>query len=130
MLTTFLPVLLTARLIRRMVGALPASGILSRVTLTVAVHASPALVTDGFPASAMFRSLASAAGALTSAASTPTTMSLRMLPPSVVVNYTEVAVQVPQVAESGHRARTSTFVPRRRISTEAALFAYESSRSV
>src|SRR6187551_2015764 len=121
MLTTLLPVLLTARLIRRIVGALPESGILSRVTRTVAVHATPAFVADGLPASAMLRSLASAAGAATNAASTPRTMSLRMLPPSFVFNYTGPAGQVPQVAEAGQRASTATTEPRSRISTDAAL---------
>src|SRR5436190_16021560 len=66
---------------RRIVGACPASGCLSRVTVTVAVHAFPAFVTDGFPVSATLRSLASAAGAVTNAATTATAMSFCMLPP-------------------------------------------------
>src|SRR5436190_23665539 len=77
MLTT--PPELMARLINRIVGDLPGCGCLSTVTLTVAVHACPALATAGFPVSAMFRSLASAAGTKTTAASAVKTISLRML---------------------------------------------------
>jgi hypothetical protein len=121
MLTT--PPELMARLINLIVGALPACGCLSLVMLTVAVHACPAFATDGLPASAMLRSLASAAGTQMRAASAVKTMSLRMLFLLRCLFYTTSAAQVPQEAESGQRARTRT--PRRRnsIDTDAALFA-------
>src|SRR3954462_5161580 len=75
------PAVLIELLSRRIVGAWPTSGCLSRVTVTVAVHALPAFATDGLPASATLRSLASAAGAAAHAATTATAMSFFMVPP-------------------------------------------------
>src|SRR5580765_6208814 len=82
MFTTRLEVPTELLLMSRTIGDLPASGCLSRVTVIVTCDALPAVVTDGFPASARFRSLARAAGAATSAANAAKTTSLRMLPPS------------------------------------------------
>src|SRR5438128_11353276 len=128
MLTT--PPELMSRLINRIVGALPACGFLSRVTLTVAVHACPAFATDGLPVSAMLRSLASAAGTQIRAVSAVKTMSLRIPSSFGRLFYTASAAQVPHEAESGQRARMRTRRPRNSIDTEAALFAYDRSRSV
>src|SRR3954465_2476028 len=75
------PAVLIELLSRRIVGAWPTSGCLSRVTVTVAVHALPAFATDGLPASATFRSFASAAGAVAHAATAATAMSFCMVPP-------------------------------------------------
>src|SRR3954451_1570933 len=66
---------------RRIVGACPASGCRSRVTVTVAVHAFPTFATDGLPTSATFRSFARAAGAAAHAATAATAMSFCMFPP-------------------------------------------------
>src|SRR5262245_37624828 len=122
MLTTR-PAVLTELLMRRIVGALPVSGCLSRVIETVALHALPAVVAAGLPESATFRSFALAAGAETKAARTAKTISLRMPPPSVCRTYTGQLGQVPHDAESGQRASTATRRPCSAISTEAALFA-------
>src|SRR5258705_1269388 len=100
MLTTREAVLIDM-LMSRIVGALPACGSLSRVTLTVAVHAFPAFVADGLPVSAIFRSFARAAGTQIRAASAVKTMSLRMLTSFGHVFYTTCGDQVPQEAELG-----------------------------
>src|SRR4051794_24728750 len=78
MSTTRLVVPTELLLMSRTIGDLPASGCLSRVTVMVTCVAFPAVVTDGLPASARLRSLAIAAGAMTSAASAARTTSLRM----------------------------------------------------
>src|SRR2546422_598803 len=82
MLTTP-PALLIDMLMSRIVGAGPACSSLSLVMLTVAVHACPAMATDGLPASAMLRSLASAAGTLMRTASAEDDELAHAVPPSV-----------------------------------------------
>src|SRR4051794_35199359 len=96
-------------LISRTVGALPASGCLSLVTVTVAVKALPAFAADGIPFSAMFRSLASAAGTAASAAIAARTISLRILPPSVAQPTPAVSPgfhRTPNRGSAGARARS------------------------
>src|SRR5690348_10179026 len=122
MLTTRLEVLTEPVLTSRTIGDRPASGCLSRVTVIVTCDALPAVVTDGFPASTRLRSLASAAGAATSAANAAKTTSLRMFPPSGCRSYTGRGGQVPQRADLGQRARMRTRAPRNSIRTDAALF--------
>src|SRR5439155_16747604 len=119
-----------AALTIRTTGVFPAASLPSILTLIVAFHACPAPGETGAPITLTLRSLASAAGPETRAASASRAMSFRMLPPLVEDDYTGRPRQVPQRADCGHRASRRTLRPSSSTSADAALLAYDRSRSV
>src|SRR5882672_6499363 len=117
-----------ARFTIRIIGPMPGAGFPSITTLSVAVHAWPAFGATGAPIMLMFRSFATAAGAAARAARTARTLSFRIVPPCRAV-YTGRPDQVPQAALEGQRRRIDARPRAISTSAEAALFAYERSRS-